>query len=517
MRKPIAILISVSLAACTDSGDVVTPPEPLAAALSPFTVSGVVTLPDGSNLCDALAPDAAYRVRLIRRVSGQDQLAASATRFCPSNAFTLLNVPSGSDYVLQVARLDGEFNTMPHSFFQPTPFAVTRDRTRNVRVGHGRLLRGSARVGNRRIEGQTLTLQPSLSDYFLSTIQLTSDENGAWQLDGAPAYLQRGLTYQARCSWPLGTNPTPPRVIDFPADGSAIDCAYEASGLSRWTHRATNLAFSTGTGMFGTYPDDWHGLGYGVQFPVSPGAEPSRDASASHLFHGGILLAVNDQVASTSYIFDPLECSRMACRNFSTANPPRVRREAGDGRRYTWELTEQTGSNIGMTITQATYDGEHGDYILMRITMKNTSPETVTVFAGLFLDWDVSGDDDNAGGTLRSGRVAYVTNPVTDIHMASAILTNHPTYATRLMTNVWPDLLSEADQLATLKGQQNATSVDPGNVSVIQSAGPINIRAGRSKSIWLVIAAGQGAAALDANISGAGQQFATLTGGASPF
>lgn len=141
--------------------------------------------------------------------------------------------------------------------------------------------------------------------------------------------------------------------------------------------------------------------------------------------------------------------------------------------------------------------------MIIEYTLKNKGSENVeSLYAGIFLDWDVGNSfTQNKGGIDESRAMAYVYDSVNSIYMGSAII-DPPRNHSWLIANVsminnvdyvWPyEGLPDSIEMKFLNGTysfQNADSAS--DWSTCLSAGPFNIPPNSWVRVIFVIAGGQ--------------------------
>jgi hypothetical protein len=511
------------LAACADKPTSPSDISPQNVVVTTGTLRITLLGPDGTNLCNSLPAGFNVRVRAVDRTANPDVSRRAKTFVCPVNSDTMTNLVFGSDYIVNTALYSpgGSLIRLPDTYVQPNGFSFTSNMERNVRLYPGELISGRAFVDGKYAPDINLTLTPAtLTNYFAATTNFKSNAEGLWRsTQGERPFLQKGLSYTSQCGGhALGLTPPPgpEGPFLFPTERTAFQCYRTSSPSKRWSHRATNMTFTAWDGVWGAAVepvDTTIGLGWGLQYPVAPTEKPRYEASSSHSFYGGLMFAVNNSLVSIADMGDfAMECGA-TCRDVSlgTLN---VFVNDDKSRRVTWQAMSDEGftDGRGLTVSQTTYDGIGGDYILFRVELRNRTDARMTVYAGAINDWDVQGGANpgaNVGG--MNNDVMYVAASSTSgPYMGTVFFGSYATHGNRFLGYSGTPT-PVATQVDWLKGLANNTSFGPSDLRALQSVGPISIAAGSKKTVYFAIVGGTTQAEMMTNRNAAAAHYASLT------
>jgi hypothetical protein len=321
----------------------------------------------------------------------------------------------------------------------------------------------------------------------------------------SPFLLQANVRYQASCNPVLGTRliaGAPSGGFLFPDEVSAIDCTMDTAPSTEFAHASTRLVVTPMPGDIGGSQSPellgQYGVGWGVQFPVEPGTAPAHDQAASHLFVGGLLITLEDSVLTGVNVSGELQCE-FECRDLGLDGTLKFT-TGSTGRQVTWRYSSLT---YGLDITQTSVDGRRPhDYVLFQFTIRNTSRFTRTLHVGFFGDWDMDGDAfDDLGFTDLDGRLMYlVSQAETGVHVGTLLL-GAPASGNFFFTS--SSVPSSFDQVQALTGGVRQETGGPGDLRYIQGAGPITLRRGQQRDVWIAVVAGDNADQLLANAAAA--------------
>jgi hypothetical protein len=511
------------LAACADKPESVI--EPQMSTLTTGTMRVTLNGPDGTSLCNTLPASAQVRIRVIDRVPVNDVQIRGKTVVCPVNTDTFVNLAFGPDYLLQAVLVTpgGSEVRIPISYVTPNSTAFSSTGGKVIRVLYGGRLGGAATVEGRNAPGVQVDLQPTISNYAGLRTTFTSDSKGVWKTSqGEPAFLQRGLSYVAQCKPGLGlaTPPGPVGPFAFNTESSDVTCALQNSPSSRWTHSATSLRFTAWDGQWGWSVEgaDPIGFGWGVQYPIAGTTRPSRLTTGSHSFRGGLIFSVDNSLVSAMDLEGLNLACGTTCRDMS-AGVLATAKVGVSGKRITWDMSDAGFTDgRGLSIKQVSYDGEGGDFILYKVELRNNNTVPMTVYAGLFNNWDIWGPhgatpESNVGGLYNN--ISYVVDqdigPEYGPYLGTVFLGNYATRGHRFINSETPTL-SLANQVQTLQGGFYNTNMSSSDVRGFQSVGPIRIAAGGKKAVWFAVLAGPGLFELNQHATAANSQYLALTG-----
>jgi hypothetical protein len=466
--------------------------------------------PDGTNICNTIG-SGTLLIRLLNPdfVTGSNEAFLGAQDItCPNNRYSL---PSGTGTAHLRVELPTEgIDGLPWRNLDE--FLVDREAANHeVRIVEGTALGGSATLNGTPFEGAGLSLTYELNSSFGAAIG-QSGPDGSWSdfFGRSPFLVQAGVRYQASCAALPGTRLTtgaPARGFLFPDEVSAIDCAMENAPAIAFSHTATRVVVTPLPGDIGGQSFDLfdqYGVGWGVQFPVDLGSEPSHGGGASHLFVGGLLIGSDpDTVLSGVNVNGEMACGT-SCRDLGLDGTLKSTPTSGGGRLVTWRYSDRTsGEGVGLEFTQASVDGKRpNDYVLFKFTIRNTSRLTRTFHAGFFGDWDVEADaNDDLGFTEQDGRLMYVVSQGESGIHAGTLLIGPPASGSFFFTA--GQVPSTSDQVQALSGGVRVESGGPADLRYIQGAGPITLAPRQSRDLWIAVVAGESRDQLLANAAAA--------------
>jgi hypothetical protein len=146
--------------------------------------------------------------------------------------------------------------------------------------------------------------------------------------------------------------------------------------------------------------------------------------------------------------------------------------------------------------------------VLFRFTIRNIGRFTRTFHAGFFGDWDMDVDAfDDLGFTDLDGRLMYqVSQGETGIHVGTLLL-SAPASGNFFFTA--GGVPSTFDQMQALNGGLRQETGGPADLRYIQGAGPITLKRGQQRDLWIAVVAGESksqllgsAAAAQADVAG---------------
>lgn len=504
-RAPLVLLGALALACTSDA-----PKSPLAPSLSVTSdpvVSGAVLGPDGNNICASLPdPDGSvYRIRPIDPAAGAFAAPVQVLT-CPANSFSF-NVGTGRYLLRAILPFEPAIGMLPA---RPIEAVSTDggDVVQDVFIQNGTALGGSATLDGAPLADVDMTVVFDEAPGFLAAAG-ASDANGAWtEFFRPPLILQNDVRYQAGCG-ALGVRQLegPPSSFLVP-EVSAINCTFETGLSTRFSHSHTRVVVTPMAGEIGGQtldPTDRYGIGWGVQFPVELGQSPVHvPTSATHLFGGGLMIGIApDRILTGVNIEGQLECGA-ACQDLGLDAVVHFTPETPIGRRVMWRYSDATSpEGVGLRVTQQSYDGQlPNDYVLFRFSIQNGGTETVTFYAGAFMDWDVEDDAaDDLGFTDMDGRLMAVASAGELGMHVGTLLVGAP-----VSGNVFynfsgqnPIPASTTDQFQALSGGMQNPSIGPGDAHNIHGVGPITLKRGHQLPIWLAIVVGENRDQLLAN------------------
>jgi hypothetical protein len=140
--------------------------------------------------------------------------------------------------------------------------------------------------------------------------------------------------------------------------------------------------------------------------------------------------------------------------------------------------------------------------VLFRFSIRNTGRLTKTFHAGFFGDWDVEFDAfDDVGFTDLGGKLMYlVSQGESGIHIGTMLL-GPPISGNFFFTrNEFP---STSDQVQALIGGLRREIGGPGDLRYIHGVGPITLKRGQQRDVWIAVVAGENKSQLLANAAAA--------------
>jgi serine protease len=165
---------------------------------------------------------------------------------------------------------------------------------------------------------------------------------------------------------------------------------------------------------------------------------------------------------------------------------------------------------LRVTLTALAFqDDPNADYVLLAYRLKNESTRILAgVHAGLFMDWDVEGDQDawhDLAGFDTTLALGYIGEPESGIQGGLALLTKNAPAQFKLIDNeseIYPEAggFTDAKKWAALSGgvQPADAGESPADYSLVLGAGPFTIAAGDSALLGYAVLGGKGLDGLEA-------------------
>lgn len=505
------------VAACAGREDTSPVAPSFDVASTTHTISGQVLGPDGMSICNTLPGD--VTVDVIDPVSGfftsQGGLCTAAT----GNGYSIL-VPAGT-YRVRARGPFAPFNIgqLPFRWLEPGDVVVGGgDVTKDIQWLNGTPLGGGVMLDGAPITDVAFDLVydfQSPSQLFRAAFGI-SGADGHWKdqfVDRSPMTVQEGVRYRTVGCAALGARMTSllPSAFLFPTDASAVNCTLVTGASTTFSHTLTRLVVTPMTGdIGGQSPElvDQYGLGWGVQFPVTPPAAPRHAAvSLSRLFRGGLVVGIAPDVVLAGFDYFDGDCGA-SCRDFGLDGTVTVKDKGSAGKRVTWHYSDATSlEHVGLQVVQHSFDGQPpNDYVLLQFIFTNTSTSTLTFHAGFYGDWDLWDDNDarnDVGFTDLGRKLMYVTNSGSvGVHVGTMLLGDFPISGTYFVGT--GSHLSLTDQVNALRGAITQTSLGPTDIRYFHSVGPITLKPSKKTvEIWIAIVAGENKAQLLANAAAA--------------
>jgi hypothetical protein len=508
-----AIALALALSTGCKDDSPTGPSLPLSAdAIGAGSVSGHLLGPDNTSLCNALPAGSTVAVQLLVPPSAPAAVVASATPQCPDNSFSI--PAANGSYIVRVKIPVGPgIGELPLRILFPSPIAVAgADVVHDLQIAEGSGLGGRVTLDGSPLAGLDLTLPFDGAPGYAGAFG-TSGADGGW-VDAAgrePMILQTAMGYRLltpACE-AVGTKllrgPTQESFL-FPGELSAIDCALTRAPAIAFSHVRTHLAVTPMPGDFGGLSPELRGqfgMGWGAQFPGAPAA---GSRSLSQLYLGGLMVGIRPGRVLSGVDFSGYGACGGSCRDLGLDGSLSYSRSAGSGTRVLWRYSDATSAEgVGLKVAQESYDGvPPHDYVLFHFTFTNSSPASLTFYAGMFGDWDVDQQPgDNVGASAWGGKIMYMTTTASGGDYAGTLLAgNYPVSGNSFFAgNLLP---STADQVAALDGDvRSPTASTPGDLRYFHALGPITLKAGRSGDVWIALIAGQSRSQFFANADAA--------------
>jgi hypothetical protein len=468
--------------------------------VSSLAVSGRVLGPDGRNICRTIG-EGTMLLRLLNPefgISSDVAILAQQDLTCPDNAYSIA-ADAGTAFLRVELPVNDNLGALPWRTLDQ--FAASP--THNLRVREGTPLGGGATLDGQPFPGVGLTLAYDFNPNFGVTFGQTGPDGGWTEFFGrSSVILQNGTRYvaQTSCGVMLGTrqlSSDPDGGFLFPTGRSALDCELETGAVAQFTHDLNRLAVTPLPGDIGgslqSVLSAQYGLGYGVQFPIQPGAPVHAGTEVSHIFNGGLIVGVGpDRILTGFPAQGMLECIP-ECHDLGLDGTVEFDPSGSPARQaVTWRYSDATSAEkVGLRVIQRSIDGARGQaYVLFRFVFRNTSQSALTFFAGFAGDWDVDQDPlDDQGFTALNRKLMFQVSPETGNHVGTMLLGGVPVSGTYFIT---PDEFpSEAVQMRALRGTLRRPTAGPTDLRNIHAAGPISLQPGETRDIWLAVVAGE--------------------------
>ena len=418
-RSTLMMVPLVLIAACQSDQNqsvLLNPSLATITSVPPVLVSGSITGPDGTSICNQVSPGAALVVRTVP-IAPNPVIGPSQFVFCPSDTYAFL-VDSG-DYRIRVTI--PVTTTLPWRWLEPGAVMVDGSTpiTKDVQVQPGLALGGGVTLDGIPLGGISLSLVYGMNPSF-GAASGTSSATGGWQdILGRPFIpVQANEQYvplvscNALAAIPIHISPTLPFV--FPTEASGVDCQLQTSPATQYTNTSARVVATAFPGDIGGQSGVFLGTlgsGWGVQFPVA-GQPVHTPFNATQLFRGGLMIATDQAHVLTGFdAAGELECG--TCQDLGLAGSVRIDPQGPNGRMIEWRYNDAFSPEaLGLSVVQHSFDNPgSGDYILYRYAITNTSGQMRTFFAGFYGDWDIDRNaSDDMGGTDFDGRLMYATN-----------------------------------------------------------------------------------------------------------
>jgi hypothetical protein len=532
LRVAAPLLLTATWLGCAKD-DPTAPEHSVQSLATAGNVTGRILGPDGRNICRTVG-DGTMIVYLLNPEYDftNDPFLGVQEVTCPDNAFSL---PHTGPAHLRVELPDPFVNNiddLPWRNLEDEFTVPTGGVNHQVNIGEGSPLGGRALFEGTPIEGAPINISYGFNNGFGATSGF-SGPDGRWVefFGRSPLLLQRDVSYQVfGCEGGvLGAKqaaPLPAAPFVFPSGREGVTCRLETGPTTEFSHTATRLAVTPMPGdIGGAFTGDFFeqfGVGWGVQFPVPLDQSPAHGPiSLSHMFNGGLLIGLPAQGGSPARILSGvdlgsagLECVEF-CRDLGfdgvvTFSPTGA---SGERKSVTWRYSDAGSVEaVGLQVIQRSIDGKRPhDYVLFRFRIRNTSPSTLKLYAGVFTDWDVQPDPfDDVGATALNGKLMYQVSQADGIHMGTLLLGEAPVTGNYFWDSEQDPPPSIGQQIRALRGDLTRSSAGPKDLRYIQGAGPITLSHGEAQDVWLAVVAGQSRSQLIANANAARDHVSQL-------
>lgn len=503
------------LAACTDETPLA--PNRQATTSSTVTVSGRLNDTQGASICASMTePMPSGYVQVWQLTGGTWTFLNQGYVGCDTDAQFSIDVPAGDNYYLLGEFYAGRHEPFPNRWIDTRPFNARVSRVRDARISQGLRLGGGAYLDGVPLQGTPVAL---LVDDGMAPREVypwwyggyfETDATGTWTwAQYGEALLQRNLKYTASCGDQLGTRLlTAPATFTFPTDTRTFRCRYTDSPFGPTSHVATRMAVSMFAGMFGTNHDDKsNGLGWGAQFKASAAATPSHNPYSSLARDVRFAFTVDDQIV---LIGSGAMVGLIPHSQFAQVGKARTT-ASGSGQRVIYDVADATS---GLAIKQTSFDGTGGDYVLVQLTLSNTTASPMVIHGGVAADWAVAGNMD--GRSALGGRLGWVSDGWSNMKYVGSVILGAE-YAPRVFVDSWGirDVNVQGDGVKALQGFYTNTAADDSFFLMFHTVGPLTLNGGARRNLWIAIVGGASQAEIEANAAAAAADYSARTGRAS--
>lgn len=474
-------------------------PIPLAPSLTADAtplITGAVVGPHGANICSSLSEPFGALI-VVRPIIVDGPIQPNRFVFCPDNTFSF-SLPPGNHFVRAALPDDPALGDLPTRTLEPLT-VLDFDITHNIVIQPGQQLLGSATLNGAPLPDVGMTMTYDVDSRFGAAFG-GSGPDGAWtEFFRPPMILQPNVSYRPSICGALGVVvlELPPAVLPFP-DDNEINCTLATAPSTTFSHHHNRVVVTPMPGDIGGQTAELpagYGRGWGVQFPIAPGASPLHvPETATHLFGGGLMIGIApDRILSGADLAGQLNCE--ACQDLGQDGVVQFTPETPRGRIVTWRYSDAASpEGVGLRVLQRSFDGQPPhDYVLFQYSIQNASPGTLTFYAGAFADWDVDdGAFDDRGFTEMNGRLMAVTSTSeSGIHVGTLLL-GAPISGTSFWDFVnAPAPFPTAQQFQALSGGIQVPEIGAGDTHYIHGAGPITLKRGQKATISIGIIAGE--------------------------
>ena len=528
LRWPIAAGILVTLSACAGPDRSIAPytGAPAFDVAGTARLSGRVLGPHGANICDSF-PAGTMHVVQAAEPERRPVFVAADTLVCPDNSYAFDLAP-GSYYRRFTLKGTSFLGALPHYSMDTKPVRLNgRPVTSDIRVEDGAEVRGEAYLDGAPFVAQPLEVQYAPPLLGITALTNQTGSAGTWEeANHRIPRLQRFATYEVTCPQAFGAMVTRGPVVERMHVASPVlhvDCVLTSpSPATRFTHHSSRLVLTAMPGDVGGTSNDLserYGFGWGVQYPIGPAEAPRRGPYAvtpgvSPLYRGGLIVAVPpDRVLfgfdTHGYAAEICPDRNVQCRGLGLDAQGRIGAMA-DGRRViTWVYSDAfTGSRLGLVVRQRSFDALDGrDYVVFQFRFRNQHHASVTFYAGLWMDWDVSVGD--VGFTDFNGHLMYVTSAGGGSYFGSVTASDAAIGGNAVYQNGHRYAPDSIYSWATGAGFHLMGPV-PSDWRTLHTVGPITLDRSGHGDVWIAVVAGDDYQQLVDNAAAAQNAIAQL-------
>ena len=519
--RTIAVLLPALFLACTDQRMQTEPLAPPSLDETTFhAVSGSVLGPAG-NICSSLPEFSPLLVRAFDPAGFS--FAGAVDLVCPDNVYGFALESGVYRLRVELPADPSALGELPWRTITTDPVIVdAEDVTRDVVVAPGAPFGGHATFDGNPVPGVGLSFVYEDAPSFGAASGF-SVTDGSWSefFFRSPMLLQDGvrLVAQVGCGNPFGqfflgtqvAQAPPAGGFLFPTERDAIDCALETARTVEFSHDRTGLVVTPMPGDIGGLSAELFeqfGSGWGVQL-LGPGESPQHGSiTFSQLFTGGLIVGIRPDVFLTGFNFGGYgECGQ-ACRDLGLDGrlSPSASRPS-EKKKVTWRYSDAPSPDgVGLRVVQRSYDGvPPASYVLFHFTFANTSTTALTLYPGVFMDWDVGNADfdafDDIGFTDRGGRLMYMTDAGGAGPLDGTLVFGAPVAGNAILTDFGQ---SAATLVAAAAGDFTIPTADePTDHRYIHTVGPLTVDPHKRADMWVAVVSGRTAEEFFANADAA--------------
>ena len=279
-------------------------------------------------------------------------------------------------------------------------------------------------------------------------------------------------------------------------------------------HNINNITMtvtSKGTLAFNDYPDNVQGTG----FVFHGGGEDNLLFEGAFMAGTDVTHVVDEARGNDQNFQDSAFVPQM---RFSFVQPSRISNQDG----LSIFTDDGAGANkIGLRITLNTFafkDAPDNDYIILKYALRNTTGTAIeSVYAGLYLDWDVGSVDSNVSKYDSPRHLGYaydLASAGSKTYVGASLLSSgSPQYRAIDNSSTDPgnpgvyDGFTKAEKWQSLSGGTTHAQEGPADVSMVIGTGPLSIGANDSVIVGFAVLAGLDLQSLQANADAAKQKW----------